>query len=199
GLERDRAGLAAGDLQGEVDDLAGAGGDLLIVQGHEDVLGIAAVDAPAFAVEHVNVDEMRVGIDRAVPPESAGMPDASAARAAERGISCAQSSLESTVPWLKRWPRLSVRTTVSTRYLPPDFSRGISGRIGPSSLPSITPPSRSPKRSTRTFSSARNLAWRSAAAVFPSKVASPVLAPMKKWSWISRPPWTSKSRATKSP
>ena len=49
-----------------MDDLAGAGGNLLVVERHEDVLRVAAVDAVAVAVEHVDVDEMRVGVDRAV-------------------------------------------------------------------------------------------------------------------------------------
>ena len=52
--------------------------------------------------------------------------------------------------------------------------------------------------STRTFLSLKKLACRSATALFPSKAARPVLAPMNRWSWISRPPLPSKSLAPKS-
>ena len=119
-------------------------------------------------------------------------------RSPERAISSTQISLESAVPWLKGWPIPSVRTTTSTRYLPPGLSSGTSGRSGPSSLPSITPPSRRPKMSIRTFLSLKNLACLSADSLSPTKVARPVLAPMKRWSWISRPPLPSKSLAPKS-
>ena len=64
---------ARGHLEAEVDDLAGAGRDLLVVERDEDVLRVAAVDPVAVAVEHVDVDEVRVRVDRAVrrrcPPE----------------------------------------------------------------------------------------------------------------------------------
>ncbi len=63
-----------------MDDLAGAGGNLLVVERHEDVLRVAAVDPVAVAVEHVDVDEMRVRIDRAVGPDAAGAADHAVAR-----------------------------------------------------------------------------------------------------------------------
>ena len=59
-----------GDLEPEVDDLPRAGGDLLVVERDEDVLRVAAVDPVAVAVEHVDVDEVGVRIDRAVGARS---------------------------------------------------------------------------------------------------------------------------------
>ena len=151
-----------------MDDLAGAGRDLLVVERDEDVLRVAAVDPVAVAVEHVDVDEVRVGVDGAVRPDAARPADA-------RGrpgwaISSTQISFESTVPWVSGWPTPSVRTTTSTRYFWPGLSVGTSGRSGPRSVPSIAPPSRRAKRSTRTFLSLRNFACASAAASSPSKV-----------------------------
>ena len=70
-LERDRAGLARGHLEAEVDDLAGARRDLLVVERDEDVLRVAAVDPVAVAVEHVDVDEVR---DRDRPSRPGPIP-----------------------------------------------------------------------------------------------------------------------------
>ena len=78
-----------------MDDLAGAGGNLLVVERDEDVLRVAPVDAIAVAVEHVDVDEMRVRVDRAVGADAAGPADDPVP---ERAISSTQISLESTVP-----------------------------------------------------------------------------------------------------
>lgn len=58
GFERDRAAVGFGNVQGEVDNLAGPGGNLLVVERYEDVLRVASVDSVAVAVQHVDVDEM---------------------------------------------------------------------------------------------------------------------------------------------
>ena len=73
-LEGDRAFDPLRRIEPEVDDLPRAGGDLLVVEGDEDILRVAAVDPVAVAVEHVDVDEVGVRIDRAVvadPPRAA--------------------------------------------------------------------------------------------------------------------------------
>ena len=58
--------MASGDFQPEVNDLTGSRRDLLVIEGNEDVLRVAAVNPVAVLVEHVNVDEMSVGVDRPV-------------------------------------------------------------------------------------------------------------------------------------
>ena len=42
---------------------ASPGGNLVVVERHKDVLGIAAVDAVAVAVEHEHIDEVCVAVD----------------------------------------------------------------------------------------------------------------------------------------
>ena len=51
-----------------------AGWNLMIVEGHEDVLTIASIDAIAIAIEDIGIDEMRPGIHLPIlchPPTAA--------------------------------------------------------------------------------------------------------------------------------
>ena len=161
--------------------------------------GIAAVDPTALAVEHVDVDEVGERVDLAaapIPPDRPMTLPASPARA----ISSTQISFESAVPWLNGWPRPSVRTTVSTRY---DLARIERGDLGPeqgrAASPSIVPPSRSPKRSTRTLLVLEILRVPAGdVEPAPEGGAGRCSRRRKRWSWISRPGLPSKSFAPKS-
>ena len=62
--EFDRGGERRGHVDAVVHHGRRTGADLLVVQRGEDVLRVAAVDAVAVAVEHVDVDEVRPRIDR---------------------------------------------------------------------------------------------------------------------------------------
>ena len=63
------------DQKQVVHDAGCTWGNLIVVEGDEDVLGVAAVDSAAFAVEHEGVDEVRPGIDLAVGGPAAAASD----------------------------------------------------------------------------------------------------------------------------
>ena len=85
----------------------------MVVERREDVLRIAAVDAVAVLVEHEDVDEVRPGIDFVVRAKTAAAADDPCRRCAT--LTSTQTSLESTVPCVNRWPSFSVRRTTSSR------------------------------------------------------------------------------------
>ena len=58
GFKRDRPTGDLGDVQAEVDDLAGSGGNLLVVEWDEDILWVAPVNPVAFAIEHIHIDKV---------------------------------------------------------------------------------------------------------------------------------------------
>ena len=62
-LQRQRFVLMFGNGETVVHHLAGAGRNLMIVERRENVLRIAAVNTIAVAIQHVNVHEVRPGID----------------------------------------------------------------------------------------------------------------------------------------
>ena len=99
-----------------MDHLAGPRRDLVVVERREDVLRVAAVDAVAVAVEHQHVEEVRPLVDAAALLVRAGHAAVAADDALPDFASkSTQTSLESTVPCVNGWPRLSVRITTSTR------------------------------------------------------------------------------------
>ena len=65
-LDLDRSLQAARHREREVHGVGRTRWNLVVVERREDVLGIAPVDAVAVAIEHVDVDEMRPRVDRAV-------------------------------------------------------------------------------------------------------------------------------------
>ena len=62
-LDLDRFPHVGRHLQGVVHGLACPGRNLMIVQRHEDVLRVAAVDPTALSIQHEGVHEMGPGID----------------------------------------------------------------------------------------------------------------------------------------
>ena len=60
-------------LQSVVHGLAGSRWQLVIVQRHEDILRVAAIDPAALAVEHERIHKMCPGIDLAVGVQAAAM------------------------------------------------------------------------------------------------------------------------------
>ena len=76
GLDRQAGGGAsARRLQPVVEHVGGPGRNLVVVERHEDVLGVAPVDPRAVAVEHVDIDEVRPGIDPVALAKSAAAAD----------------------------------------------------------------------------------------------------------------------------
>src|SRR5262249_26272582 len=71
----DRSWNPVRDVETKVDHLSSARGNLLVVQRHKDVLRIAAINSVAVAVQHVDVNEMRVRIHAAVGTNPAGSSD----------------------------------------------------------------------------------------------------------------------------
>ena len=183
-----------------MDDLAGSRRNLLVVERDEDVLRVAAVDPVSLAVEHVDVDEVREGIDRAVRAHSAGTADDPAAGAGDQldpdlvGIN--GSLAEGMADCERADDDLDQVLAAGFRRWEPR------GGSGPRSLPSITPPSRRPKISIRTFLSLKKRACRSTSSLFPSRAARPVLAPRtgdrgSRGLPCRRSPWRrSRSRAS---
>ena len=53
------------NLQQVMDHRGRTGGYLMVIQGHEDILPVAPVDAPAFAVQDVGIGKIRPRVDRA--------------------------------------------------------------------------------------------------------------------------------------
>src|SRR5205807_674401 len=62
-------------IKPEVDDLPGPRRHLLVVERHEDVLRVATVDPVAVAVEHVDVNEVGIGVDGSVVSDPSRSPD----------------------------------------------------------------------------------------------------------------------------
>ena len=58
----------------------------MVVQRHEDVLGVAAIDPRAIAVEHVDVDEVGPGVDPVALAQTAAPPHQPAAVVAHRDV-----------------------------------------------------------------------------------------------------------------
>ena len=179
-----------------MDDLARAGRNLLVIEWHEDVLRVAAIDPVAVAVEHINIDKMRIGVDGPVGAHASGAADHPVARSGDQldpdlvGI---DRSLTEEVA------DPSVRTTTSTRYLPPGFQIGDIGAERAQELAfdhSAVAQAEDINADFLVLQETWRAVW--AVSLSPRMVARPVLAPMNRWSWISRPPLPSKSLAPKS-
>ena len=79
-VDRDRAVEVVRNGQAVVGHTRATGRDLVVVEGNEDVLGVAPVDAVAVAIEHIGVDEVRPGIDAAVGAAPTALADHPAVR-----------------------------------------------------------------------------------------------------------------------
>ena len=119
-------------------------------------------------------------------------------RSPDLAISSTQISLESTVPWLNGWPMPSVRTTTSTRYLPPGFERRDLGTERAQELAFDHAALAQAEDVDADFLVAQEPGVPLGGFLIAEDGGQAGVGAEKRWSWISRPPLPSKSLAPKS-